>query len=214
MSDLDRRQLELLAKRANGWAVAWACISCGAAFISLMTYAAAASNPGGGSYVIWWGPVVFGVWFTIKNAAKAARIRAFLRQMGSAPLPSTPSTAVSPTVATEAAQSSDDTQIIVRTSADYVSSPWSSAKRSDLTRGWLLLVATPRGLRLKFKADAGASWALYASKIHDVALVGNGPNVIIEVVFKHPGEPLGIRTIVGPKGRMSEICRLLGYPIV
>jgi hypothetical protein len=84
----------------------------------------------------------------------------------------------------------------------------------DFAAGRLLLVATPRGLRLKFTADAGTSWALYASKIHEVALVGSGPNVIIEVVFKHPGEPVGIRTIVGPKGRMGEICRLLGYPIV
>lgn len=215
MSDLDIRQLEVLAKRANVWTVAWACTSGGAAVVSLMTYAGAASSPEGGYYIVWWGPVVFGVWFAIKNAFKAARIRALLRQLRSTTLPPKSSSALPSSVTTsEVVRSAHDSQTIVRTSADYVSSSWSSAKRSDLTRGWLLLVATPRGLRLKFKADEGSSWALYASKIYEVALVDSGPNVIIEIVFKHPGEPVGIRTIVGPKGQMREICRLLGYPIL
>ncbi|GGU46228.1 hypothetical protein [Nocardioides albus] len=220
MSDLDRRKLESLATRANVWAVVWLCIAGGAGVVSLLTYTDAASSPTGGYYIIWWGPVAFGVWLAIKNAIRATQIRALLRQVGSAALPQMSSSAVPPKVSpAEVAPSThdpqtQDPQTIVRTSADYVSSSWSSAKRSDLTRGWLSLVATPRGLRLKFKADTGTSWALYASKIYEVALVAKGPNVIIEIVFKHPGEPVGIRTIVGPKGRIGEICRLLGHPIL
>lgn len=116
-----------------------------------------------------------------------------VRSVGSAALPQMSSSTVPPNVPpSEVAPSvhdpqPQDPQTIVRTSADYVSSSWSSAERSDLTRGWLSLVATPRGLQFKFKADTGTSWALYASKIYEVALVAKVPNVIIEIVFKHPG---------------------------
>jgi len=211
MNDLETQHLEGLAKRATKWAWVWGAVAVVAAAVSIGTYESAASSPDGGSYVIWWGPVAFGAWGAIKNAVKDSKIRYQLRvpmpQIGfSSPAPvRTPP----PRPGGWAAE-----PLLVQTAADYVKGPWAQASRSDLIRGRLLLVQMPTGLRLKFNADNGSDWALYASKIHHVALVGSGPNVIVEVIYQHPGRDSEVTTIVGPKGRMGEICAAIGRPIV
>lgn len=216
MIDLERQHLEALANRAIGWAWLSGLVAVVAAGVSFATYADAANNPNGGSYYIWWGPVAFGAWGAIKNGLKASKIRAMLRQAGPAVHASSPApVGTSPGLAASSEVSSGDPehQLLAQTSADYVKGSWAQASRSDLTRGWLLLMRTPRGMRLKFNADSGSGWALYTSKIHHVALVGSGANVIVEVIFQHPGRDSEVTTIVGPKGRMREICAAIGHPI-
>jgi hypothetical protein len=212
---VERRQLESLANRATAWALASGLMAVVAAGVSFATYEDAANNSNGGTYYIWWGPFVFGAWGAISNGIKASRFRALLRQAGPTTQVSSPTpVGIPPGLAGSAAVLADpDQQLMVQTSADYVKGPWARARRSDLTRGWLLLVQTPRGMRLKFNADRGTSWALYASMIHHVALVGSGPNVIVEVVFQHPDRDSEVTTVVGPRGRVREICAAIGHPI-
>lgn len=217
MIDPERKQFDALANRATGWAWVSGLVAVVAVGVSFATYADAANNPSGGSYYIWWGPVVFGAWGAIKNGIKASEIRAMLRQAGPAMhAPSPAPVGTPPGLAASAGVlgGAPEHQLLAQTSADYVKGSWAQASRSDLTRGRLLLMRTPRGLRLMFNADSGSGWALYTSKIHHVAMVGSGPNVIVEVIFQHPGRDSEVTTIVGPKGRMREICAAVGHPIV
>lgn len=215
MPDLNARDLHRLASRSTLKACAWGVLAVVAAAISLATYADAANSPSGGTYILWWGPVVFGIWGVLVNAVRSLRLRSMARQVARIGVPTVSHPGVAPSLGSAAPDIvlDPDQELLVHTSADLVHGSWAAASRSDLVRGWLFLVRTPRGLRLRFRSDHGSGWSLYTSKIHHVAPVKSGLNVIVEVVYQHPGKASEVTTIVAPRDRIRSICAEIGFPI-
>lgn len=76
-------QYELIAadamrRKALAWGWGSLAVAVVAGIISLSTYSAASSDPNGGSYFIWWGPIVFGLIASVRNFSRAAKIKAAL----------------------------------------------------------------------------------------------------------------------------------------
>ena len=82
-------------------------VALGGFWLSLVTLVAAASSDSGGTYVVFWGVVVFGIfsiWFAIKNGIALSKAEAGLRGLAASKRPDAvrPSTTRSSGVASQA----------------------------------------------------------------------------------------------------------------
>ena len=85
---IQRRQFEAAAQRATRWMWINIVVALGGFWLSLVTLVAAATNNSGGTYVVaFWGAVVFGTWFAIKNGIALSKAEAGLSGLAAASRP-------------------------------------------------------------------------------------------------------------------------------